>query len=251
MLSQTLGLARKLLAVALITLAGSAVAAPINTVLYSSLTVGGLEDFETLAAGPLPGTNYDAIVDLDGTAYAERFAGQTLGTSGDFDTLSGTPTGSLSLVAGAANQNLVAADLGGVGITGLGPLGYPLDGANGEGAFSILLDVDSAEFGIEIRGGNGGSATLRFFRRDGTLIDTVTLPGLTDGLYGFAREAAVADIAGISITNDDPNGVGYDNVRFHQTQVPEPARGTLAALALAAVWARAGRRTHGVNGLRG
>ncbi len=73
------------------------------------LSVAGLEDFESLAAGPFPGSNFDSVVDLSGSSYAERFAGQTLGTSGDFDTLSGAPTGPLSLVAGAANQNLVVA----------------------------------------------------------------------------------------------------------------------------------------------
>ena len=220
-------------------LAATAAAAPIDTVPYASLTGAGLEDFESIAAGGFPGTNLDGVVVLDGASFAERFAGQALGVAGDFDTLSGTPSDSLTLVAGAPGQNLVAMDAGGVGITGLGPLGYPLDPANGEGAFSILLDVDSSEFGIEIRGSNAGTATLEFFRRDGSSIDTVVLPGLTDGFYGFSREFGAVDIAGVSITNDDAAGIGFDNVRF---EVPEPATGTLWAIGLTALGIGRGRR---------
>jgi len=204
-------------------------ATPIDLTPYASLSVTGLEDFESLAAPPYPGAPFDGVVDLDGSAYAERFAGQTLGASGLFDTLSGLPSGPLSLVAGAASQNLVAATLGSVGVSGLGAAGFPAEDANGEGAFSILLDVDSAEFGIEILGANAGTATFDFYRRDGSLIESVTLTGLSDGLYGFAREGGEIDIAGVSITNDDPAGIGFDNVRF---AVPEPGSAGLLALGL-------------------
>ena len=62
-------------------------ATPIDLVAYASLSVTGLEDFESLAAPPYPGAPFAGVVDLDGSSYAERFAGQTLGASGFFDTL--------------------------------------------------------------------------------------------------------------------------------------------------------------------
>jgi hypothetical protein len=228
-----LWLCRALLFGLLLCLPASSTAAPINPTSYAALTVPGLEDFESLSPGPFPGASYDGVLDLEGASYAERFAGQTLGTSGTFDTLSGTPTGPLTLLSGATGENLVAADSGTVGITGLGPLGYPDLSANGEGAFSVLFDVDGAEFGFELRGTNSGSATLAFFRRDGTLIDTIVLAALTDGFYGFVRDGGVADIAGVSVTNDDVQGFGFDNLRFEV--VPEPATAALVSFGLVGV----------------
>jgi hypothetical protein len=67
----------------------------------------------------------------------------------------------------------------------LGPLGFPNLSANGEGALAILFDDDASEFGFEIRGINSGtgSATLDFYRRDGTLIESVNFALLVDGLF--------------------------------------------------------------------
>jgi len=50
---------------------------------------------------------------------------------------------------------------------------------------------------------------------------------LSDGFYGFARDRGVVDIAGVSITNDDSAGIGFDNARF---LVPGAAGGSGVSL---------------------
>jgi hypothetical protein len=226
---------RSLSCVAVLALAGSAFG-QITPVPYASLTGTGFEGFEGFAAASGAGVNYDAVVGNSNVSFAERFAGQTLGVSGDFDTLSGSPTGPLSLVVGAPDQNLSLLISGGSNvITGLGPLGYPSFGAVGEGALSFLFDVDQGEFGFQLVGGDGGSADVSFFRRDGSLISTIAVSGLASAFYGFQRDGGLTDIAGVSITNTDGAGIGLDNLRF-----TIPAPGSLALLGLGAL--AAGRR---------
>ena len=77
---------------------------------------------------------------------------------------------------------------------------------------------------------NGGMATLDFFMRDGSLIESIVLNPLAGDFYGFRRDAGQQDIAGISIFNNDPDGIAFDNVRYDAQAVPEP--GTLALLGL-------------------
>ena len=181
----------------------------------ATLTCDGVITFEDVAGGPEPGTNYDAIFESDGADFAERFVGQSLSYSGDFDVLSGFPTDPLALQVGAPGQNL------GVEyydpwmsqvLYGLGYLGFPDYDAVGEGAFAVLFDYDQSEFGFDLMGGNNGNVYISFFRRDGSLIDVFTLTNVTAGSYGFRRVGGVNDIAGISVHNDDPAGLGFDNL---------------------------------------
>ena len=147
--------------------------------------------------------------------FAERFVGQSLSYSGDFDVLSGFPTDPLALQVGAASENL--------GVMyhtpwlsqvfyGLGPVGFPDYDAVGEGAFAVLFDYDQSEFGFDLMGGDNGNVYISFFRRDGSLIDVFTLTNITEGSYAFKRVGGVNDIAGISVYNDDPAGLGFDNL---------------------------------------
>jgi hypothetical protein len=228
-----------LTAVVVFAFAATASAAPIMSVDYFTLTGTGLITFDDIAGGDAPGTNYDAVFESGGADFGERFAGQTLGFSGDFDVLAGSPTGPLGLVAGAADQNLNVfmhndATPSHV-LTGLGPLGFPNFNSIGEGAFAVLFDFDQSEFGFELVGGEGGNAYVSFFRRDGSLIDNVTVSGLGTAFYGFEREGGVNDIAGISIYNDDPAGIGFDDLKHDVPGVPNdvvPEPGTLALLGL-------------------
>lgn len=216
---------------------GVANADPINEVDYFSLTGTELIDFESFAGGGAPGTNYDGLIDADGATFGERFDGQILGASGNSDTLSGVPVGGLNLVAGAAGQNLniFTRNPDGNVLTGLGNLGFPDFDAIGEGAIAILFDNDQSEFGFQSVGGNLGDATFEFWARDGSLIATITPTGLGVDFFGFQREGGVQDIAGITIWNTDPAGIGFDDIIFDVPgidpgRVPEP--GTIGLLGL-------------------
>jgi hypothetical protein len=215
-------------------MATPAQAAPINEVDYFSLSVGQIIDFEGLAGGGAPGTNYDNILNFSGVLIGERFAGQVLGVSGNSDTLSGNPTAALSVVAGAAGQNLniFTRPPDGNVLTGLGPLGFPQFDAIGEGAVAILFDNDQSEFGFQSVGGDLGEAFFSFFQRDGTLIDELNPMGLGTDFFGFQREGGVNDIAGISIWNTDPAGIGFDDIIFDVPGNEIPAPGGLPLLAI-------------------
>ena len=182
----------------------------------ATLTTDNLATFDDLGAS---GTNYDSVIDLPGVAFGEHFAGQTLSFSGDFDVLSGTPSAPLALVAGQPGRNLSVFGSANSGtgnlLEGNGPAGFPASAAIGEGAIAILFSADQREVGFDLRGGSGGSATVRFFRRDGSLISTITLDNLAETAYGFRRFFIIKDIAGVTIENIDAGGIGLDNVRFN------------------------------------
>lgn len=93
-------------AASIIMVATSAVAAPINEVSYGSIAVGQTIDFEGLA----PGTNYDSVLNFGGVKIGERFAGQTLSSSGNSDVLGGTPSSPLNVIAGATGENVTIFD---------------------------------------------------------------------------------------------------------------------------------------------
>jgi hypothetical protein len=183
----------------------------------ATLTCAAVITFDDLVVGDPYGSSYDAVFESDGADFAERFAGQVRTTvSGNHDDLSGTPSNPLALQVGAAGQNINVITDTGCGadnvLDGLGPDGFPDPEAIGEGSFAVLFDFDQSEFGFNLCGGDGGTATINFFRRDGTLIDQVVLAGLGNQDYGFRRVGGVNDIAGISIHNLDGAGVGFDNL---------------------------------------
>lgn len=220
--------------------AASAGAALINQVDYNTLSGTELVDFEDLAQIAAPGTNYNTIFTSGGVAFAERFVGQTLTISGVFDNLSGSPSAGLALQVGSANQNInvfagnYSGKYGNV-LTGLGPEGFPDFDAIGEGSFAMLFSTDQSEFGFSLVGGNGGSANIDFFKRDGSLIQTIIVNGLADTYYGFSRDGGIEDIAGISIYNDDAAGIAFDDIKHDvksNAQVPEPATVLLLASGL-------------------
>jgi len=212
-------------------------AAPVNQIDYNLLTGTQLITFDDIPGGAAPGTNYDGLLRSGNTSFGERFAGQTNAPAGGFDVLSGAPSGPLALAFGAPGQNLnVFINNTSQVLTGLGPAGFPDFNAIGEGSFAVLFDDDHSEFGFQLVGGNGGSATLDFFRRDGSLIQQIVVGGLADAFYGFAREGAVRDIAGISIWNTDGAGIGFDNLKHDvpgRNDIPLPGTLLLAGLALA------------------
>ena len=81
--------------------------------------------------------------------------------------------------------------------------------------------MDQAEVGFSLVGGDrDGTATVNFFRRNGSVIDTIVLTNLWDLVYGFQRVGGINDIAGISIHNDDGEGIAIDDVCFRIATTP-------------------------------
>lgn len=236
-----------LAALALMVGVGSAQAAAINLVGYGELNPAQTLEFG--GSGVL-----DGIQTFGAAKFGERFSGQLLGSDGDFDTLGGSPSKPLTLLAGAAGQNLVYSNAGlaGMGKAGVDVNGNPLANAVGEGAISVLFDGDQSEVGFQVLGGsNGSKLVLDFFRFDGSLIQSITLTDLFGqvALFGFQRDGGVKDIAGVSIWNSDVGGLAIDNLAFDVTTVrdpgdptPVPAPGVLLLAGLALVAAGSARR---------
>ncbi len=207
-----------------------------------TLTTNTLEDFESLIGGGAPGTNYDSVISLSGISFGERFDGQGITDTGGFDSVPGLPTGPLTLVAGAAGQNLHVITAGGSNVLdGLGAAGFPNLGAIGEGAIAILFDSDQFEFGLTLAGVGPGASVVEFdfYARDGSLIESTSLFPISSGAIAFRRAGDVEDIAGVVMTNLDPSGLAIDNVRFN---VVIPTPGSLTLLAIAVLAARRRRR---------
>jgi hypothetical protein len=211
-LSTTLGL--------LFLFAGLVGASPIT------MTVGPAP-FSIVDSFGLPDGEIPGIYNTSDLMIAESFAGQMVsgGPGASFESVSGSLTNPLTLLVPAA-QN-------GVYITS-GRLAGLAQGLNdidiGEGLMSLLFTLDQATVGISLVGGNGGSCTLDFFARDGSLLDSVALTNLANLDYTFS--SAGPQFAGITISNTDPGGIGIDNLRFDppsDSVVPLPSSLVLLA----------------------
>lgn len=203
----------------------SALPAQVTQTDYNSLTGTQFISFAGVTGGAPPGTNYDGLLFVNGVGFGERFDGQSVPSSGDFDLVSGTPLPGLTLLPGSAGQNLtVFQSPAGAVLSGNGPLGYPANNAIGEGAVSLLFGSDQSEFGFRLTGGSAGTATVGFYRVDGSLIQSIVLGNLPlVAGFGFTRDAGISDIRGVSIWNADVTGIGLAQFRFNAASVPEPS----------------------------
>ena len=103
---------------------------------------------------------------------------------------------------------------------GLGCKGYPNSNATGEGSVAVLFPSPQSQFKFDIVGSDGGgSATLNFFREDGSSIGSIVITP-TDQTYGFRHTGGIREITGFSIHNTDPGGIGYDNICYGAPQAP-------------------------------
>ncbi len=187
-------------------------------------------DFESYPKFPDPGQPLDGIEVLDGARFGERFAGQVIAQDGPFDALYLAPRGPLTLEAGVPGQNLAVVYIFFMSnqLKGMAPPGFPERDAGGEGAVSILFDRDQSALGFRVASEPRpadpatpkGRMTVAFYARDGAPIDEleVELDWVLAG-YGFRRAGGLGDIAGITITNRDPQGVAIDDVIFDRDLV--------------------------------
>ena len=206
-----------------------------GVVIDNTITGSITNNFDSLASGAVAG-----LISQSGAMYGERFAGQSLTEGPTFDVLSGTPSSTLTLLANsvlANNIGLLAYNASPNVIYG------DLSATIGEGALSILLDAATDVFGMDVVGSNGGAFTVQFFAINGSLLGTIAQGISGDGFFGF-RATAGEQIRGVSITNTDLGGIGYDNVTFNAvSEVPEPASIAMWGLgALGLVFARRKRR---------
>ncbi|MEM7724632.1 MAG: hypothetical protein AAF376_20045, partial [Pseudomonadota bacterium] len=197
---------------------GLASATTVSVVDPSTLSGAAVVDFEDLGLAALDTINLDEEFESGTVQFSAGFVGQTITPSGSFDTLSGTPTGPLTLFNDDPDENILAVDggdgnVGNTSIAGLGPLGFPAFDAIGEGVISLLFDFDQSEFGFDLIGGDGGGATLQFFSRDGMLLSEIATGTIFGTIsLGFATDDGSQSIAGVSIVNSDPGGIGVDNI---------------------------------------
>ena len=212
---------------------------------YNDLTGTQQVTFGGVSGGAAPGTNYNSLLVIDGVSFGERFLGQTVVANGVFDRLEGAPTGPLTLLPGAAGQNVsVFTSPAGPVLSGLGTVGFPVSDAIGEGAFSILFPTLQSEFGLRLTGGNGGNAFISFFGSDGSILGSTTLSNLPlISSFGFTN-AGGANIRGVSFWNEDVTGVGLAGIRFNvATGVPEPGTWLTMLLGFGAIGTAIRRRT--------
>ncbi|WP_137702035.1 hypothetical protein [Marimonas lutisalis] len=195
--------------------ADAACDAPVCLVSRDSLALSHLIDFEDIPNSMGIGTAIDALLARPGARFGERFAGQALLVEGDYDRVEGLARPPLTALPGAPGQSLGAMRLPGtVVLHGLGQRGFPRDAAAGEGMIAIEFEHDHGALAFDLRGGEQGHATVIFLRRDGSEIARLSIGPLAEESYGFLRNAAQPDIAGILILNSDPQGIAIDNLAF-------------------------------------
>ncbi|MEE4188370.1 MAG: hypothetical protein V2I76_07975 [Roseobacter sp.] len=180
-----------------------------------SLQLPRIIDFDEARSTLGPGHIVQDLLVMQGAVFGERFAGQNVYATGHHDSVSGTPLSPLTVMPGASGQNLSIVYFDGNNIlNGYGVAGYPKRHAQGEGAISFLFDENQSALAFQVRGGEAGGAEVTFFSRDGAVLSTITLPNAGESSYGFIHAQGAADIAGVLLTNTDPQGLALDNIRF-------------------------------------
>lgn len=189
--------------------------APVCLVDPDALALPRIITFEDARSSHGPGHIIRDLLVMQGASFGERFAGQIVVPEGDYDQITGIPLSPLTLMPGADGQNLSVVYMKGNNVlNGYGVAGYPKRRAQGEGAIAFLFDNDQSALSFQLRGGEAGAARAVFYRRSGQEIMTMDLPPVGEIAFGFLRAAGEADIAGVVITNTDPQGLALDNIRF-------------------------------------
>ncbi len=192
--------------------------APVCLVDPDSLDLPQVITFDGVRSSGGPGHHLDDILPLPGATFGERFAGQSVEMRGAHDAITGQAFGPLTMLAGAAGQNLSVVHFSGQTVlNGYGAVGFPKREAQGEGAIAVLFDTDQSALAFDLRGGEAGAALVLFHRRDGSVIGEVEVQPTGEFAVGFLRQRGISDIAGFVLTNTDPEGIAIDTLRFGKT----------------------------------
>ncbi|MEQ9693378.1 hypothetical protein [Shimia sp. SDUM112013] len=214
---------RSLFAFGLILLLAPAAVAcqrPVCAVPPEDLDLARVITFDDMPSSFGIGRQIEGILEQEGVRFGERFLGQVFVNMDGFDDVSGPARAPLTLLAGAPNETLGILRLMRTSVLqGHGPTQYPRADAVGEGAIAVAFDHEQGAVALDIRGGEMGFATLTFLARDGTPLDSHRIGPLGEASYGFLRAGGQRDIAGLVITNRDPEGIALDNLRFDRIAV--------------------------------
>lgn len=179
------------------------------------LRLSDIVTFDDQPSGFGPGRRIDGVLALAGASFGEMFEGQSLGADGDFDLVTGPGIAPLTLLPGGEGRNLSILRLAGTNVLlGDGPAGFPRVNATGEGAVAVLFARDQAAVRFTLHGGEGGRALVMFMGRDGQVLDSHTLGPLAENVFAFVRRDGREDIAGIVLSNRDPEGIALDELAF-------------------------------------
>ncbi|MDQ2089160.1 hypothetical protein [Marimonas arenosa] len=192
---------------------------PVCLVSPQNLALAHVITFDDVQSSLGIGHPIDGLLIRPGARFGERFSGQSLDYDGDYDRIAGAALSPLTVIPGAPGATLGAMRLGPTTVLhGHGPRAFPRVEAVGEGAIAIEFDNDQAALAFDLRGGEDGALDISFLRRDGSEIARLRIEPLGEERYGFVRGDNVADIAGILITNSDPQGIAIDNLAFDKGQ---------------------------------
>lgn len=193
---------------------------PVCLVPRDQLALVHVITFEDVRSALGIGHPIDDLLIRPGARFGERFLGQSVLPSGDFDQITGQALAPLTAIPGAPGATLGAMKIGpSTVLQGHGPAAFPRTEAVGEGAIAIEFDNDQAAIGFDLRGGENGTLDILFLRRDGSEITRLRIGPLAEESYGFARADNIPDIAGILIVNSDPQGISIDNLAFDKGQL--------------------------------
>lgn len=180
-----------------------------------SLLLPHIITFDDTQSSRGPGFRVEDILVMPGAVFGERFAGQSVMSHGDHDQITGAALPPLTIMPGAPGQNLSVVFFDGNNVlNGYGVSGFPKRRAQGEGAIAFLFDEDQSALAFQLRGGEAGTAEVSFLKRDGLVLTRMALPPAAEHAFGFIRRNGAADIAGVLIVNNDPQGLAMDNLKF-------------------------------------